>query len=167
VQLAVAKDVAVGGRVVIPRGTKGIGVITSVKKGKYGSRDGYLEVKAVALTLVDGTNVKLKKYPTGEDDCGDMGPCWAFILFVVVISPLVIAALPVVAVAALFHRDRDVGKTTYQQAKPEGNDMTLVACTPLNMDSYVARPAAVRAFDPTAPAPISGISACPNLALPK
>jgi len=162
VRLAVAKDVAIDGHTVIPRGTPGTGVVARLQKGVPGNKDGYIVVRPLALTLADGTSVKLKEYPTGEDACGDMGPCWAFYIFVVVISPLVIAVLPVVAVVALLHRDRANVKTKYQREKPVGKDETLAVFSPLTMESYVARPVTLRAVGHSGPELSSEILQCPK-----
>ena len=166
VRLAVAKDIMIDGRIVIPKGTSATGVIARLQKGILGTRDGYLDVRPVAVTLAEGTRVKLKEYPTGQDSCGDLGPCWAFPLFVVAISPFVIAALPVAAVVALFHPDRDKGKTTYKMEKPVGKDWTLAACSQLGMKSFVAHPVNLRASEPVGSTPNSGLAQCPNLAFP-
>jgi hypothetical protein len=162
VRLAVAKDVVIDGHTVIPRGTPGTGVVARLQKGVPGNKDGYIVVRPVALTLADGTGVKLKEYPTGEDACGDMGPCWAFYIFVVVIAPLVIAVLPVVAVVALLHRDRANVETKYQREKPAGKDETLAVCSPLTMESYVARPVTLRAVGHSGPELSSEILQCPT-----
>jgi hypothetical protein len=167
VRLAVAKDIFVQGRILIPRGTLASGVVSRVRKGVPGERDGNVEVRPVALTLADGTKLKLKEYPTGEDACGDMGPCWAFGLFAVVISPLVVAVLPVVAVVALFQRDRDKGRATYQKMKPVGKDMTFAVCSSPGPASYVAHRQTLPPVFSTGLAPNARLSQCPNLPIPK
>jgi hypothetical protein len=145
VRLAVEKDVVIDGHLVIPRGTPGTGAVARLQKGVPGKKDGYLTVRPIAMTLADGTTVRLKENRTGEDDCGDMGPCWA--LFSIA-APL----LPLALIGRLSERNEEVHV---------GKEMTLEVCSWPGTEAFVAHRRTVRAVHQGEPDLNPAVLQCP------
>jgi hypothetical protein len=95
VRMAMAEDVIVDGKIVIPKGTKVQGEVSGLTKAISGKRDGYIHVTPLNLTLSDGGRLKLGDLPPGEDKCGDFGPCWAPLLFLAPLVPLILIRVAV------------------------------------------------------------------------
>jgi len=139
VHFAVAEDVLAAGIVVIPRGTPAEGVVANVRKGIPGKQDGSLRLEPRELLLSDGSRLKLSRNAPGQDDCGDMGPCWALATFAVVLSPVLIAVV-VVASPWLIHSEIE-GRKKFPHTKPKiaGDDETLRPCGEFHY-AYTATP---------------------------
>jgi hypothetical protein len=109
IRMAVEEDVVIHGVVAIPKGTLATGVVSNVRKAKLGIKDGRLEVRPIAMTIANGVEAKLKENRTGEDACGDFGPCWAMYIF---FAPAVPFALIGLAANAIDGGDRKKKGTT-------------------------------------------------------
>jgi hypothetical protein len=128
VHFAVAQGIQEGEVVLIPRGTPAEGIVTQVRKGIPGKHDGTLQLEPRQILLNDGSRLKLSHGRPGEDDCGDMGPCWALATFAVVLSPVLIATF-VVASPWLIH-DKIKNDKKFPRTKPQiaGKDEVLLPC---------------------------------------
>jgi len=122
VRMAVAKDVIIHGVVAIPKGTLATEVVSHLRRAKPGRRDGYFEVKPIAISIDSETKAKLKEYPTGEDTCGDFGPCWAMWG---AFAPLILIGL---ARSAADNRN----------LKEKGAERVLTACSRYRTSAYTA-----------------------------
>jgi hypothetical protein len=128
VHFAVAEDVSVDGHVAIPRGTPANGVVTHIRKGVPGEHDGSLTLEPREILLANGSRIKFGAYPPGEDACGDFGPCLAFGVFVVVISPLLVSLLLIGTPELIAHRIREKKKSAAAKSRIEGRDESLEPC---------------------------------------
>ena len=133
IRLAVAEDFSVNGVVVIPKGTPVDGKVTSVRKGVFGRRDGWITVEAKSVVLDNGRRLRLRQYPPGEDSCGDFGPCWAFFL---IMSPLIAIFLPFALLSRIDGQRHSV------RAHPVGTPMTLQPCK--RIDAYLSKKIAIQ-----------------------
>ncbi|HVU48421.1 MAG TPA: hypothetical protein VHD85_19985 [Terracidiphilus sp.] len=104
VRMAVAEDVIVDGKIVIPKGEMVEGKVSHLTKAISGKRNGYVRVRPLDLTLNGGVQLKLSDYPPGEDDCGDFGPCWAMWTFFAPAAPFALIRMAVDA-----HRLKEPG----------------------------------------------------------
>jgi hypothetical protein len=161
VHFAVAQDAKEGGVVVIPRGTPAEGIVTHIRKGIPGKHDGTLQLEPRQILLSDGSRLKLSRNRPGEDDCGDMGPCWALATFAVALSPVLIATL-VVASPWLIH-DEIKEKEKFPLVKPRiaGKDEALLPCE-LNY-AFTASPLGP-ANDAATPHPVADAATLEQLA---
>jgi len=109
VRLELSEDWEVLGRVILPKGTPALGTVNHLVRTIPGKRDGYVDVKPISIQLASGRRLRLSKDLPGEDDCGDMGPCWAFatVAFAVFL-PLTLPALLVAGTHR--HDNRQEGK---------------------------------------------------------
>jgi hypothetical protein len=161
VRLAVANDVSTNGVIVIPKGTLAEGKVTHVHKGIPGKHDGQIAIEATSLLLSSGQRLRLRKYPPGEDDCGDMGPC---VVLAIVVAPLAIMALAVYAVIspialADYIRNRERSPKIY----PAGAEMTLQPCQRVN--AYLSKKVAIQpsGLTPASASFASGPFACETM----
>jgi hypothetical protein len=128
VRFAVAQDLAVNGIVVVPRGTPAEGIVTHVRKGIPGKQNGSLRIEPRELLLNDGTRLKLSRNLPGEDDCGDMGPCWALATFAVALSPVFVAVAVVDSPWLIHQWIEERKKSPHTRPKIAGDDETLRPC---------------------------------------
>ncbi|WP_058188998.1 hypothetical protein [Terracidiphilus gabretensis] len=161
VRLAVANDVSTNGVVVIPKGTLAEGKVTHVHQGIPGKRDGQITVEATSMLLSNGQRLRLRQYPPGEDDCGDMGPC---VVLAIVVAPVAIIALAVYAVIspvalADYIRNRKYSPKVY----PAGTQMTLQPCE--RVDAYLSKKIAIQpsGLTPASASLASGPFACETM----
>ena len=138
VRLAVEKDVAIKGVIAIPKGTLAVGEVSRLTRGVPGKRDGSIRVIPAALVLAGGTQLKLKENRWGEDDCGDMGPCWALFIFT---APL----LPLILISKAGDANGD------SEDRPKGEDQTLSTGYPV--EGFTTSRIALRSIDQRAPKP--------------
>jgi hypothetical protein len=126
VRFAVAEDVWVDGIAAIPRGTPAKGVIMRVRKGVPGAHDGSLTLEPREVLLASGSRIKLGAYPPGEDNCGNLGPCWAFTILLIAVSPLFIPLFLIETPRLIAHRIREQKKSG--KARITGRDASWEPC---------------------------------------
>ena len=135
VRLAVANDVSANGVVAIPKGTLAEGKVTHVSKGISGKHDGQITVEATSVLLSNGQRLRLRQYPPGEDDCGDMGPC---VVLAIVVAPVAIVALAVYAVISpIALADYIRNRKPSPKVHPAGTQITLQPCQ--RVDAYLSK----------------------------
>ena len=127
VHFAVAQDVTVGATVVIPRGTPAEGLVTHVRKGIADKQDGELTVEPRTILLNNGAKLKLKSYPPGEDECGDMGPCAALVTFGIILLPFLAATFAIDSPWMIHHWIHE-GKKSKVKPQIAGGDKTRHPC---------------------------------------
>ncbi|MHA2260724.1 MAG: hypothetical protein ACXACO_22380 [Promethearchaeota archaeon] len=66
VDLSVARDVDINGKVVIRQGTRATGEVVSVEKKGYVGKPGKIAIAVRSVTAVDGTEVRLRDTVTQE-----------------------------------------------------------------------------------------------------
>jgi hypothetical protein len=128
VHFAVAEDVLVDGRVAIPRGTPANGVVKHVRKGVPGEHDSYLELEPREIVLANGSRIKFAAYPPGEDSCGDFGPCAAFVVFLIVLSPLLVPLVLISTPRLIAHGIRERKKSTSGKTRIAGGNQSWDPC---------------------------------------
>jgi len=138
VRMIVAKDVVINGLVVIPKGTPASGEVSELIKGVPGKRNGFVWVKPVDLTLGNGKGAKLKEYRSGDDACGDMGPCWALFIFAAPFMPFILIA-------------KAVNATEAPAIKQPGKDKELEVCS--EVEGFTANRIILKAVDLRDPKP--------------
>ncbi len=140
VHFAVAQDVKVKEIVVIPRGAPAEGIVEHVRKGIPGKQDGELRIEPRQILLNDGSRLKLSRNSPGEDDCGDMGPCWALLPFAIVFVPCA-AAFVVIGSPWLIHDWIKEAKKPHTKPQIAGDDIIQSPCDLQN--AYTVKPLTV------------------------
>jgi hypothetical protein len=150
VRMAVGEDEMVNGLVLIPKGTPVTGKVTHLRKGIPGKRDGSIYVEPTILTLANGALVKLRHNRPGEDDCGDMGPCWIWWTF---LAPLTVAG-------------KAHDRIKYGHRKAEGKEETWAACSGYGLLVYTANPIILQVTDLQSAKPAPEALSCINRSFP-
>ena len=161
VHFVVAQDVKVGEVIVIPRGTPAEGTVTHVRKGIPGKQDGSLQIEPRQIPLNDGSRLKLSRNRPGEDDCGDMGPCWGLATFVVVLSPALVAIAVIESPWIIHNWIKGSRRSPLTKAQVAGKNATLSPCG-FNY-SFTASPWGP-AKDAATPHPVADAAALEKLA---
>ena len=92
VRMELDRDWKVDDRVILPKGARAKGVVTHSEHAIPRQKDGYVRVKPVLIELQGVGTLRLSDNLLGEDDCGDMGPCWAlYTVGYTVLLPLTLA----------------------------------------------------------------------------
>ncbi len=150
VRMTVGEDEKVNGLVVIPEGAHVTGKVTHLRRSIPGKRNGSIHAEPTNLTLGNGTLVRLRHNRPGEDDCGEMGPCWIWWTF--------LAPLSLVGIAHDTIRHR--------HSKPEGRDETQTACSGFGLLVYTANPTILRFTDLQSAKPAPEDLSCINHSFP-